>query len=62
MRDTAGKNRPKVSELAVFAKENKVDLSTVELDVGSQESADDAIRTIMAGRGALMLSFTTPAI
>jgi NAD(P)-dependent dehydrogenase (short-subunit alcohol dehydrogenase family) len=53
MRDIAGKNRPKVSELAVFAKENKVDLLTVELDVGSQESADTAIRTIVAKQGRI---------
>jgi NAD(P)-dependent dehydrogenase (short-subunit alcohol dehydrogenase family) len=53
MRDTAGKNRPKVSELAALAKESKVDLLTIELDVGSQESADDAIRTIMATQGRI---------
>jgi NADP-dependent 3-hydroxy acid dehydrogenase YdfG len=33
MRDTAGRNAPQVETAAKFAKENKVDLRTIELDV-----------------------------
>src|SRR5438309_4403547 len=42
MRDTAGRNAPQVESAAKFAKENKVDLRTIELDVASQASADAA--------------------
>ncbi|MFJ2259571.1 SDR family NAD(P)-dependent oxidoreductase [Streptomyces sp. NPDC087844] len=37
----------------VYAAEHEVDLRTVELDVLSQESADAAVATILAGAGAL---------
>jgi len=48
MRDTATRNAPQVEAAARFAKENNVDLRTVELDVASQESANAAIDTIVS--------------
>lgn len=53
MRDTAGHNKPQVEAAAKFAKENKVDLRTIELDVSSEESVDAAIDTIVADNGRL---------
>jgi NAD(P)-dependent dehydrogenase (short-subunit alcohol dehydrogenase family) len=47
MRDTAGRNGPQVEAAKEFAKDNDVDLRTVELDVASQESADAAIQKIV---------------
>jgi NAD(P)-dependent dehydrogenase (short-subunit alcohol dehydrogenase family) len=47
MRDTAGRNARQVEAAAQFAKQNEVDLRTIELDVTSQESADRAIETIV---------------
>jgi NAD(P)-dependent dehydrogenase (short-subunit alcohol dehydrogenase family) len=48
MRDTAGRNAAQVQETRKFAKDNNVDLRTIELDVASQESADAAIRNIVS--------------
>src|SRR5438105_1785220 len=53
MRDTAGRNAPQVEAAAKFAKENKVDLRTIELDVASQASADAAIQRILRDNGHL---------
>ena len=53
MRDTAGRNAPQVEAAAKFAKENNVDLRTIELDVASQSSADGAIREIVSDNGHL---------
>jgi len=53
MRDTAGRNAERVAEAAAYAAENNVDLRTVELDVLSQQSANDAIDAILADRGRL---------
>src|ERR1700682_1070674 len=47
MRDTAGQNARQVEEVKKFAKENKVDLRSIELDVTSQASDDDAIQKIV---------------
>src|SRR4051812_36594211 len=47
MRDTGGRNAPQVEAAARFAKENNVELRTLELDVASQKSADAAIETII---------------
>jgi NAD(P)-dependent dehydrogenase (short-subunit alcohol dehydrogenase family) len=47
MRDTAGQNARKVEEVKKFAKENKVDLRSIELDVTSQASVDAAIQKIV---------------
>ncbi|WP_395676285.1 SDR family oxidoreductase [Inquilinus sp.] len=53
MRDTTGRNAPQVAEVAAYAKQNGVDLRTVELDVTSQPSADAAIAQIVADNGRL---------
>ncbi len=53
MRETAGRNAVKVSELADFAEANKVELRALELDVSSQDSADKAIGTIVLEQGRL---------
>lgn len=47
MRDTTGRNAPQVEAAARYAKENDVNLRTVELDVSSQESVDAAIAKII---------------
>ena len=53
MRDTTARNAPQVEAAAKFAKENKVDLRTIELDVASQSSADAAIQKIVSDTGHL---------
>ena len=53
MRDTDGRNAPQVEAAAKFAKENHVDLRTIELDVASQSSADAAIQKIVSDNGHL---------
>jgi NADP-dependent 3-hydroxy acid dehydrogenase YdfG len=40
MRDTTGQNARQVEEAKKFAKDNKVDLRSIELDVTSQASVD----------------------
>lgn len=47
MRDTRGRNAPQVQEAEKFAKENDVELRTIELDVASEQSANEAIKTIV---------------
>jgi NAD(P)-dependent dehydrogenase (short-subunit alcohol dehydrogenase family) len=53
MRDTAGRNATHARELRDRAFANGHDLRTVELDVLSQASADDAVRRIVAEQGRL---------
>lgn len=53
MRDTTGRNAGNVKQIASFAKDNGVDLRTVELDVQSQESANAAVVQIVADSGRL---------
>lgn len=48
MRDTTGRNAAQVEAAARFAKENNVDLRTIELDVASQSSANVAIEKIVS--------------
>ena len=48
MRETTGRNAPQVAEVKEYAKDNSVDLRTVELDVASQDSVDAAIQIIVA--------------
>jgi len=48
MRDTAGRNAAQVADVQKFAKDNRVDLRPIELDVGSQASVDAAIDRIIA--------------
>ena len=53
MRDSTGRNASQVEAAAKFAKENNVDLRTIELDVASQASADAAIQRIVRDNGHL---------
>jgi NAD(P)-dependent dehydrogenase (short-subunit alcohol dehydrogenase family) len=53
MRETTGHNADVVADVAKFARDNKVDLRAIELDVGSQASADAAIAKITAEQGHL---------
>jgi NAD(P)-dependent dehydrogenase (short-subunit alcohol dehydrogenase family) len=53
MRDTDGRNGSQVEAANRFARENQVDLRTVELDVQSQDSADAAIAQIVRENGRL---------
>ncbi|MBC6459352.1 SDR family oxidoreductase [Actinomadura sp. HBU206391] len=53
IRDTGGRNAPRVAEAAGYAAENGVDLRTVELDIASQPSVDAAIAEILAERDRL---------
>lgn len=48
MRETQGRNAPKVEEVKKYAAEHGVDLRALELDVSSQESANTAIQAIVA--------------
>jgi NAD(P)-dependent dehydrogenase (short-subunit alcohol dehydrogenase family) len=51
MRETSGRNAPQVAELQKFAKDNKIDLRAIELDVQSQESVDRAVTKIISAHG-----------
>src|SRR3979409_470020 len=53
MRETAARNASVLADVEKFARDNKVDLRALELDVGSQASADAAIAKIVAEQGHL---------
>jgi len=53
MRETTGRNAPRVAEVKAWAAQHGFDLRTVELDVTSQPSADAAMKTILAEAGRL---------
>jgi NAD(P)-dependent dehydrogenase (short-subunit alcohol dehydrogenase family) len=53
MRETKGRNAAVVADVEKFARDNKVDLRALELDVGSQPSVDAAIAKIVAEQGHL---------
>jgi NAD(P)-dependent dehydrogenase (short-subunit alcohol dehydrogenase family) len=53
MRETTGRNARQVDELRKYAVQHNIDLRSIELDVGSQESADAAINHIIADNGRL---------
>jgi NAD(P)-dependent dehydrogenase (short-subunit alcohol dehydrogenase family) len=53
MRETTGRNAPQAEAVSKFARDHDVDLRPIELDVGSQASADTAIETIIAANGRL---------
>jgi NAD(P)-dependent dehydrogenase (short-subunit alcohol dehydrogenase family) len=53
MRETNGRNAAQVGAAKRFAAENSADLRTIELDVASQDSADQAIKSIVAKNGRL---------
>jgi NAD(P)-dependent dehydrogenase (short-subunit alcohol dehydrogenase family) len=47
MRDTTGRNAPRVKAVEEYAAANRVDIRAIELDVASQRSADQAVgRTV----------------
>jgi NAD(P)-dependent dehydrogenase (short-subunit alcohol dehydrogenase family) len=53
MRGTTGRNAAQAADVEQYAVDNKVDLHAIELDVGSQASADAAVAQIVAEQGRL---------
>src|ERR1700741_4753004 len=53
MRDTTGRNASQVEAVGYFAKDNGVDLRTVEIDVQSQSAVDAAIDKIFNANGRI---------
>ena len=53
MRETAGRNAGRVTEVLKWAKDFAVDLRTVELDVQSESSSEKAINEVLAATGRL---------
>ena len=53
MRETAGRNAAQVQAARDYANENCVDLRTIDLDVQSQTSADEAVARIVSENGRL---------
>ncbi|WP_027663837.1 SDR family oxidoreductase [Rhizobium leguminosarum] len=53
MRATEDRNAPAVADAAEFARENNVDLSSVELDVASDASVEAGVARIIADAGRL---------
>jgi NAD(P)-dependent dehydrogenase (short-subunit alcohol dehydrogenase family) len=53
MRGLSGKNAQKVAEIDAYAREQRVDLRAIELDVQSAESAGAAVDAIIAAHGRL---------
>lgn len=48
MRETKGRNAPQVTELQSYARQKRIDLRPLELDVASQASVDTAIAAIIS--------------
>jgi NAD(P)-dependent dehydrogenase (short-subunit alcohol dehydrogenase family) len=48
MRDTQGRNAPQVKAVEEYAAANRVDIRAIELDVASQQSADEEVQRIVA--------------
>src|SRR5258708_5619653 len=53
MRETTGRNAPQVADVERYARGYGVDLRAIELDVGSQQSVDIGIATILAAHGRI---------
>lgn len=53
MRDTASRNAVQVEAARAYAREHRVDLRELELDIASQASADAAIAHVVAAHGRL---------
>jgi NAD(P)-dependent dehydrogenase (short-subunit alcohol dehydrogenase family) len=53
MRDTQGKNAAQVADIDTYAKEKRVDLRSIELDVASEESTEAAVAAIVAAHGRI---------
>ena len=50
MRDTAGRNAPRVQELHAYAQQHGVDLRAIEMDVADQASVDAASKLFQNAR------------
>jgi NAD(P)-dependent dehydrogenase (short-subunit alcohol dehydrogenase family) len=53
MRDTAGRNASQVEVVGQFAKDNGIELRTVEMDVQSQSSVDAATQKVFNANGRI---------
>jgi len=53
MRHTTGRNAAVVEQMQAYSREHGVDLRAIELDVQSQDSADEAVAQIVGERGSL---------
>jgi NAD(P)-dependent dehydrogenase (short-subunit alcohol dehydrogenase family) len=53
MRETRGRNATQVEAVKKYSVDNKVDLRAIELDVASEESAESAVKQIVAESGRL---------
>jgi len=53
MRDTAGRNAPKVAQALDYSRKNRVDLRSIELDVTNQNSVDHAVAEIIRQVGCI---------
>ena len=53
MRGTTGHNAAQVAAIAAFARQHRVDLRTVELDVQSQSSVDAGVARVIAEAGGI---------
>jgi NAD(P)-dependent dehydrogenase (short-subunit alcohol dehydrogenase family) len=53
MRETAGRNAPRVAEIDSWSKEHGLDLRTVELDVQSEASVEAGVGQVIAEAGGL---------
>lgn len=53
MRDIRGRNAANAEAMAQFAREHRVDLRTIELDVQSQDSVDRAVGHLIADSGRI---------
>lgn len=53
MRETSGRNAPQVADVEQYAKDHRVDLRAVELDVSAQSSVDAGIAKILGEHGRL---------
>jgi len=53
MRETTGRNAAQVTDIEKYARDRGVELSALELDVGSQASVDAAVAAIIAKHGQL---------
>ena len=53
MRETGGRNAAQVETVKKYSVDNQVDLRAIELDVASEESAEEAVKQIVAENGRL---------
>ena len=53
MRDSKGRNAPRVEEANQYAHEHDVDLRSIELDISSQDSVDAAVETLISEQGRI---------